>query len=144
MTSKLPRVRSEKLLMPAVFVAVDRPTFVLDLVALTTAFGAKAPLWSLTSPVMGPAVCESAATAYKHHTIANKDIVDRFGADAVLARPFALRICTFDKRDLILLDLERGAFRPMLQTFANLSENTIAKHRVSIDKFYVLCIYAPF
>src|SRR5260370_36863720 len=91
----MPGARSVKLEDPAAFVAVDRATFVLELVAVTATFGATAPLWSVTSPVMEPEVCASAATADKHHTITNRWIADRLRADAALARQVALPICTF-------------------------------------------------
>src|SRR5260370_42546530 len=67
-------VGAGKVYIPSAFVAVHRATLVLELVAVTAAFGATAPLWSVTSPVMEPEVCASAATANRHHTTTARQI----------------------------------------------------------------------
>src|SRR5260370_5734438 len=129
----MPGARSVKLEDPAAFVAVDRATFVLELVAVTATFGATAPLWSVTSTVMEPEVCASAATADKHHTITNRWIADRLRADAALARQVALRICTFNTARLDSTWLANGSVGIIQtsQTFANLSEHNMGRHHLS-------------
>jgi len=51
---------------------VERITFVSALVTVTAAFGATAPLWSFTSPVMEPEVCASEANG-RNSAIANRE-----------------------------------------------------------------------
>src|ERR1700730_15161179 len=96
--------------MPEAFVPVDRATFVLELVAVTAAFGATAPLWSFTSPVMEPEVCASAETTDRHHTNTSRE---------------AMRICTPQRSET---RFNMGT----LQTFPNLSEHNMGRHLVSI------------